>query len=99
MTLINASRRVYGPAQTELKAHEPEYDIRATWGPSIWAQWHACFVRNVPVEKITSGEVDTRGISYAWCRFPDGRVMLVNEGNIRVIKKLNRSQYSVKLAA
>lgn len=98
MNLIKFPNCVYGLPQVVLKAHEPEIDIRMIVGPTVWERSHRCSVRGVAVEKIGRGVPDDRGISYVWCRFPDGRVMLVNEGNIRV-KKLNRSEYSVVKAA
>ena len=73
--------------------------IVASYGPSMWDRTHHCTVRGVPVHKLRHGNsTDDRGVAYCRCVFPDGRVMLVNEGNIRV-KKLNRSEYSVAEAA
>lgn len=80
--------KTYGPG-AKLDYNTPVHDIRVTWGSSQWARHHQCSVRGVPVEKAAMGLIDKRSICYAWCMFPDGRVMLVNEGNIR-IKKVSR---------
>lgn len=78
--LINRQARVYAqPAK--LEAHEPEYDIRASYGPTPWQQQHDTFVRGVRVSKLS-----VREGGWVWCVFPDFRVMLVRETNIRAIK-------------
>lgn len=78
----------YGPS-AKLDYQAPLHDIRVVWKASTWSEFHQCSVRGVPVDKLDKGNSDKRSIRYAWCRFPDGRVMLVNEGNIR-IKKVSR---------
>lgn len=77
--------KAYGPPATLVYA-TPEADIRASWGPTTWQQFHTCTVRGVPVVKLSRGEADSRNIVYSKCVFPDGSVRVVNEGNIRVHK-------------
>ena len=62
--------------------------IVASWGPPYKNTTHAYFVRHVPVARTTITE-EHGGRLYRYCEFPDHRVMLVNEGNIRS-KKLTR---------
>jgi hypothetical protein len=54
---------------------------------AVWAPHRAAHVeysvRGVPVAPTERTHVDQQGRSYRWCVFPDYRVMLVNEGNIR----------------
>lgn len=85
MELINHHRRFYALPAT-LKADEPEYDIRASYGPSPWVQQHDCSVRGVPVSKLALREGD----NHVWCLFPDGRTMIVAEANIKAIKHKRR---------
>jgi hypothetical protein len=85
MELINRATRTYGPPAT-LDASEPEVDIRASYGPSPWVQQHVCYVRNVRVDKLALREGD----NHVWCLFPDGRIMIVAEANIKAVK-LKRS--------
>lgn len=82
---------VYGPPQTELKATESEWNHSASFGPSLWDLTHECKVRGLLVQKLGRGVSDNRGISYVRCIFPDGRTLLVNEGNIHV-KKIHHIQ-------
>lgn len=55
----------------------------AIWGPPHRTADHEYSVRGVPVSPTMQTVVDEKGRSYRWCVFPDHRVMLVNEGNIR----------------
>lgn len=73
----------YGPG-TKLKYHEPEFDTRLVIGAH--ARHHHYTVRGVPVSPVGETTVDHRNICYRYCVFPDGRRMLVNEGNIRSTK-------------
>jgi hypothetical protein len=66
--------------------------VVAQWGPAYKDTTHAFFVRNVPVSRTTITE-EHGGRLYRWCVFPDFRVMLVNEGNIRS-KKLGVGQHA-----
>jgi hypothetical protein len=83
MELIDRRRKVYGfPAS--LVASEQEFDIRASYGPTPWQKMHVCSVRGVPVDKLVT---QVEGISgYCWCRFPDGRIMVVFERNVKAVK-------------
>lgn len=81
--------KAYGPG-AKLDYNDPTADIRVVWRASTWAELHHCSVRGVPVEKVGVTVVDSRSICYVTCRFPDGRVMVVNEGNIR-IKKVSKN--------
>lgn len=85
MELIDKEKRCYGPP-AKLKMRTPEYDVRASWGPSLWAQTHTCTVRGVPVCKL--GPPIPNGIhgNLVQCVFPDFRAMLVNEANIHARK-------------
>lgn len=56
--------------------------IVAQWGPSFKDTTHTYYVRGVQVSRTTITE-ESGGRLYRWCLFPDGRTMLVNEGNIR----------------
>lgn len=58
-------------------------DIRASYGPSPWVQQHYCTVRGVRVCKLALREGD----NHVWCLFPDGRVMIVAEKNIKAFKR------------
>jgi hypothetical protein len=62
--------------------------IWASWGPAYKDTTHAFYVRHKPVARTTITE-EHGGRLYRWCVFPDYRVMLVNEGNIRS-KRLNK---------
>ncbi len=62
--------------------------IVAQWGPAFKDTTHNYFVRSVQVSRTTITE-ESGGRLYRWCLFPDGRVMLVNEGNIRS-KRINK---------
>lgn len=62
--------------------------VVAVWGPMHKDETHEHFVRGVPVSR-TSMHFEDKGRMYRWCRFPDGRTMVVNEGNI-VAKKIRR---------
>lgn len=64
----------------------PTADLAAVWGPTLWQQGHQCFVRGVPVVQLEKAVIDERNIGFARCAFPDGRVMSVNAGNIRIVK-------------
>jgi hypothetical protein len=79
--LINRVNKTYGPG-SKLKAHEPEVNIAVSYGPSPWVQQHQCRVRGVLVDKLAIREGD----DHVWCLFPDGRVMIVAERNIRASK-------------
>lgn len=81
MELIDRRKKVYGVPAT-LKAHEPEWDIRKVYGPTHWQQTHTCYVRGVRVDKLFQVEGEP---GYVWCRFPDERIMIVSETNIRAI--------------
>lgn len=59
-------------------------DIRASWGPTQWQQKHYCSVRGVPVTKLQARDGIPDG--YSWCMFPDYRVMLVAEKNIKAVR-------------
>lgn len=74
-------RRLCGkePLNPPLKAEDPEWDIRASYGASQWNASHHCTVRGVTVHKTAIREGDL----HVWCQFPDGRVMLVRESNIQ----------------
>ncbi|MFI5397639.1 MAG: hypothetical protein ACHQ9S_19040 [Candidatus Binatia bacterium] len=80
-----ARRRAAGSQALEppVVAKDPEYDIRASYGPSPWVQQHDCSVRGVPVSKLALREGD----KHVWCLFPDGRCMIVAEANIKAIKR------------
>ncbi len=56
--------------------------IVAQYWPAYKDTTHDYFVRNVKVSR-TSITREDKGRMYRWCIFPDGRTMLVNEGNIR----------------
>ena len=62
--------------------------IVAQWGPAYKDTTHEYFVRGVRVSRTTITE-ESNGRLYRWCLFPDGRTMLVNEGNIRS-KRINK---------
>lgn len=85
MELIDRRAKVYGPPAT-LTACEDEIDIRASYGPNGWEKHHDCFVRGVRVSKLRISETAPNGKMYTWCLFPDGRIMLVGEGNITAKK-------------
>lgn len=85
----------YGPPQHKLVYSNPEYDIRAVWGPKTWDRFRYATVRGVSVQQCSETVVDDRNVCYRWCQFPDGRVMLVNEGNIR-IHKVKANGHAIK---
>jgi len=82
MELINRRQKTYGP-EAKLKASEPEFDIRARYGPTQWQLTHVCYVRGVRVDKLSQVEGQP---GYVWCRFPDERIMVVCENNIRAVQ-------------
>lgn len=105
MELINRRRKIYGPAPAgyaELRARicpkmpleappiaaEQEYNTVASYGPSPWVQQHRTEVRGVAVDKLSVREGD----KHVWCRFPDERVMIVAETNIKVVKRSKHVQ-------
>ena len=63
--------------------------IVAQWGPSFKDATHDFFVRGVRISRTTITE-ESNGRLYRWCVFPDGRVMLVNEGNIRSKRRISK---------
>lgn len=91
--LINRRARVYAEPAT-LKAHEPEYDIRASYGPSPWVQQHSTSVRGWQVSKLAIRE----GENHVWCLFADGRTMIVAEKNIEAIKRVRSNSHVAALA-
>lgn len=78
----------YGPP-AKLNYSTPEYDIVCVWGYSTWDTFHHCSVRNIPVAVFGATIVSDANKCYRKCMFPDGRVMLVNEGTIRVTRIKN----------
>lgn len=99
MELIDRRKKIYGPPPAGYQdlrrrlcgkdplepspiASEREFKIAASYGPSPWNQQHVCEVRGTPVSKTSVREGD----NHVWCMFPDGRVMIVAEKNIRAIK-------------
>lgn len=94
MELIDRRNKVYAPPAT-LDAKKQEFNIAASYGPSPWVQQHRCMVRGVRVCKLAIREGD----NHVWCLFPDGRVMLVAEKNIRATKLSKGAQLNVAAAA
>lgn len=86
--------KAYGPG-AKLDYNDPAADIRVVWKASTWAQMHHCSVRGITVEKVGQTVVDKRRICYVECRFPDGRIMVVNEGNIRIKKVSKHHVHSI----
>lgn len=57
--------------------------VAGSFGTLVKDEFFEHTVRGVPVCPMESNKyVDTRGVAYQWCVFPDNRVMLVNAGNI-----------------
>lgn len=80
MTIVDDNK--FGPPIRISQIKEDIAVIMVQWGPAYKDTTHVFFVRNVPVSRTTiTEEIDGR--LYRWCVFPDYRVMLVNEGNIR----------------
>ncbi len=75
----------YGPP-AQLDYAEPEFHVVCVWGYSTWDLFHHCTVRGVPVAVFGATIVSDANRCYRKCMFPDGRVMIVNEGNIRITK-------------
>ena len=63
--------------------------IVARYGPSHWQLNHLCTVRGVRVDKFLFVPADP---GYVWCRFPDERIMLVSEKNVRA-KAVSRKEF------
>jgi hypothetical protein len=70
----------------KLDYQEPEAFIACTWGATTWDEFHHCTVRGVAVQLFGAQIVSDDNRCYRKAMFPDGRVMVVNEGNIRSIK-------------
>lgn len=92
--MTQLKNKAYGPPATLVYA-EPQYDIRVVWGPRTWDFFHRVTVRGVEVYQLGETIVDSRDICYRRCAFPDGRIMLVNEGNIR-IQKVKFNGHAIK---
>lgn len=73
----------------KLDYREPEASVVCVWGYTNWDLHHHCTVRGVAVSVFGATIVSDDNRCYRKCQFPDGRVCVVNEGNIR-IKKVNR---------
>lgn len=87
MELINREHKSYGPPQHNLKAHEPESDIRCVWQCSVKERTHYFTVRGQRVG-VSSTMKAAAGNSYRLCYF--GHVeQWVREENI-ASHKLNR---------
>jgi hypothetical protein len=80
VTIVDDNK--FGPPIRISQIPEDIAVIVAQWGPAYKDTTHVFFVRNVQVARTTiTEEIDGR--LYRWCVFPDNRVLLVNEGNIR----------------
>ena len=90
MTIVDDNK--FGPPIRISKIDGDISVIVAQWGPAFKDTTHAFFVRNMPVSRTTITETHGERL-YRWCMFTDGRVMLVNEGNIRS-KRLNKGYAS-----
>lgn len=75
----------YGPP-AQLDYSEPEFFVVSGWGAGTWDRFHQCTVRHTPVNVFGETIVSNSNRCYRKCQFPDGRVMVVNEGNIRIKK-------------
>lgn len=75
----------YGPP-AQLKYSEPEFAIVCVWGAGTWDAMHHCTVRHQTVHVFGETIVSGANRCYRKAMFPDGRVMVVNEGNIRIKK-------------
>lgn len=83
MELINRERRYYG-IPSELKAHEPEWDIKASFQSDIKDRTHTFWVRGQSVGRSSTVKHE-KGHAFRLCYF--GHVpQWVNEGNIRAHK-------------
>lgn len=70
-------------AQRISRIEEDIWIVAGSFGPSVRDEFHEFTVRGVSVCPLESNKVvDHRGVAYQWCVFPDGRIMLVNAGNI-----------------
>ncbi len=69
------------PARRVSQIPEDIVVVAASFGPSPKQEYYRHFVRGVPVQWLNLS-VD----KYRWVIFPDGRVQLVNETNIRSVK-------------
>jgi hypothetical protein len=56
--------------------------IIAVWGPLGKDLAYKFFVRGVEIQRMDITKHNDRGQMFRLCRFPDGRDMWVNEGNI-----------------
>jgi hypothetical protein len=86
MSIVDDNK--FGPPIRISQIPEDIAVIVVRFEPAYKDTTHCFFVRNVPVSRTSIVE-EAGGRLYRWCVFPDGRVMLVNEGNIRS-KKLNK---------
>lgn len=86
MTIADDNK--FGPPIRISQIPEDIAVLVARWGPAYKDTTHVFFVRNVQVGRTTITE-EHGGRLYRYCQFPDGRVMLVNEGNIRS-KRMNK---------
>ena len=78
------SRWAWGAGARRVSALKDDIVVcAAVWGPPHRAAHVTYFVRGVEVAPTGQTYQDQQGRSYRWCVFPDYRVMLVNEGNIR----------------
>jgi len=62
-------------------------EIVAVFGPQFKDTTNRYFVRGVEVQRLHITQFNQRGQEYHLCRFPDGRDMFVNEGNIRAKRR------------
>ena len=82
MDLIDRKNKVYGPP-AKLVASDHEWDIKFTFGPSEKDTTTKFHVRGAPVARSRIFKHD-KGGTFVLCQFlNDGRVMMVNENNIK----------------
>lgn len=83
MELINRACKMYG-SPSELKAHEPEFDIRCAWQSDIKDRTHVFYVRQQRVGRSSQVKSE-KGKRFRLCYF--GHLeQWVNEENIRAHK-------------
>lgn len=83
MELINRERMAYAKP-SELKAHEPEWDIKHVFQSDIKDRTHVFFVRQQKVERSSQVRAGA-GKKFRLC-YIGGQEQWVNEENIRAHK-------------